>query len=319
MGRCGSRIIDNAVREDGARDELVAMRSELLAPRLRAARLFLVIERSHHWVFEGCASVGEFGERYGYSAREARLLVAAALALELRPDLESRLLAGTLTMESVAELGRIYRDPGLIREGDDWIRWAEEWSARRLSFEVRKRIMETREMEPTSTLMVVCTGSTREKYDRARTIASRKKRKFLDGNGTIEALSDHYLDSFDPQRKNPGKRRMPETKGHPGRTIPAEVKRAVRDRDGEECDYPGCDNHIFLDFAHDEPHASGGSREADNLAPRCTIHHTLSDEGFIEKVADGQEVYWIVHTMKTPQPRPLGGAGKIRPAGTDPP
>ncbi|MHC4472975.1 MAG: HNH endonuclease, partial [Planctomycetota bacterium] len=147
--------------------------------------------------------------------------------------------------------------------------------------EFRKRLKETETGGPVSVLEAILTSEGREKFERARQLACRKRNRVLDEGETVEVLSDHYLDSFDPDRKVPRKRRMPETNGRAGRNVPAEVKREVLGRTGDRCANPECDNEIFVDLAHDRPHARGGSREADNLDPLCGGCHLLKDRGLL--------------------------------------
>ena len=55
---------------------------------------------------------------------------------------------------------------------------------------------------------------------------------------------------------------------------------------------------IFLDLAHREPHAAGGSRESSNLLLLCRTHHALLDAGWIraEGASDRPEFYERVMT-----------------------
>jgi hypothetical protein len=121
----------------------------------------------------------------------------------------------------------------------------------------------------------------RETFERARQIACQKEGKVLDEGQTIGVLSEHYLDSFDPERVEEGKRRVEDTCNSHSRYIPASVKREVRRRSGGCCQWPRCDNRIFLNFAHRKWHSRGGSREAANLLDLCLVHHALLDAGWI--------------------------------------
>jgi hypothetical protein len=77
------------------------------------------------------------------------------------------------------------------------------------------------------------------------------------------------------------------TKSHPprqrGRHIPASVRRAVFNRDGQQCSYfdPAgrrCVETHRLEFHHLEPFARGGEPTAANLALRCAAHNALAAE-----------------------------------------
>ncbi len=63
------------------------------------------------------------------------------------------------------------------------------------------------------------------------------------------------------------------------RAIPAEVKRAMVERDGLRCSYQGpagrCRERRRLEFHHHEPFAVGGAHSADNLSLVCQAHNQL--------------------------------------------
>jgi hypothetical protein len=68
-----------------------------------------------------------------------------------------------------------------------------------------------------------------------------------------------------------------------GRHIPAAVRRAVFNRDGQQCSYfdPAgrrCVETHRLEFHHLEPFARGGEHTPANLALRCAAHNTLAAE-----------------------------------------
>jgi hypothetical protein len=67
------------------------------------------------------------------------------------------------------------------------------------------------------------------------------------------------------------------------RHIPAAVRRAVFDRDGQQCTYfdaagRRCPETHRLEFHHLEPFASGGEHTAENVALRCVAHNALAAE-----------------------------------------
>lgn len=282
------QVVNRAVREEAAEAELIELHCEKRRMDLQAARLFAVIDRSSHFVYRSCSSIGHFGEMNGYSDQEARILSAAGKALDFKPELEVEIISGRISLAAAAALSKVYEHPELMRVGDDWLLWAKKWSSRDLEREIKKRMREQESGEATSVLTAVLTCSGRQTFERAREVACRKKRKFLSEGETVEVLSEHYLDSFDPERTKPRKRRMPDTNGHETngqgekvqstRTIAAEVKREVRARQGDRCAVPKCGHRIWLNFAHDHPHARNGSREADNLHLLCEWHHLLFDQ-----------------------------------------
>src|SRR5882672_7280438 len=70
---------------------------------------------------------------------------------------------------------------------------------------------------------------------------------------------------------------------HGTRHIPASVRRAVFDRDGERCAYQDnrgerCRETFGLELHHRHAHALGGSATLENLELRCRPHNTLAAE-----------------------------------------
>jgi 5-methylcytosine-specific restriction endonuclease McrA len=68
-----------------------------------------------------------------------------------------------------------------------------------------------------------------------------------------------------------------------GRHIPAAVRRAVFERDGQHCSYVAatgkrCFETNRLEFHHLKPFAAGGEHAAANLTLRCAAHNALAAE-----------------------------------------
>jgi hypothetical protein len=69
------------------------------------------------------------------------------------------------------------------------------------------------------------------------------------------------------------------------RHIPAEVKRAVWERDGGRCAFVSeggrrCTERAFLEFHHIEPYAAGGEATVENISLRCRRHNGHEAELF---------------------------------------
>ena len=67
------------------------------------------------------------------------------------------------------------------------------------------------------------------------------------------------------------------------RHVPAQVKRAVWERDGGQCSFVGvggrrCTARKFLEFDHAEPVARGGRASVDNVRLRCRGHNQYEAE-----------------------------------------
>jgi hypothetical protein len=77
------------------------------------------------------------------------------------------------------------------------------------------------------------------------------------------------------------------------RRIPAAVRRAVFNRDGQQCTHvePGgrrCAETHLLEFHHLQPFAKGGEHTAANLALRCAAHNALAaEDDFGREVIEG--------------------------------
>ena len=68
-----------------------------------------------------------------------------------------------------------------------------------------------------------------------------------------------------------------------GRYVPAEIKRAVHERDGGRCTFVGdnarrCEARDSLEYDHVQPVARGGRTTADNLRLRCRAHNQFEAE-----------------------------------------
>jgi hypothetical protein len=305
MGRIGPRIIERAGRRDDAVARIEARQRRHRREQLDQGRDLLEIDSSGHFASEGCASLGEFGERRGIDESEARTLIAAAKAIKGDSALESEVVSGKLSLRKAAALAMLREDPDLMRDGDNWRKWADEWPAGKLEREIRRRAREQETGEPTSVLTFVLTASGRAKCERARVIACQKEKKLLDEGKTIEVLADHYLHSLDPDRKIARARRMPDTKGRSARHRPAQVDRELRARSDGFCRVPGCHCRIWIQAAHIKAHRHGGCREAWNQLRLCLRHHTLFDYGLIKFEGAAEDP-----VFRTADGRIIGGASR---------
>lgn len=85
--------------------DLMSIAFGMRCKQVSTARLLAEIEQSGHHLRRGCSSMAEYGEKNGYSGREAVMLAAVGRALELRPALKEEILTGSLTLEAAAALG----------------------------------------------------------------------------------------------------------------------------------------------------------------------------------------------------------------------
>jgi hypothetical protein len=279
--RTGSSLIEQ--RAEAAQiadlyDELARSRTEI---DLKAARLLRRMERIGGWDCVASSSAADFGERLGISALEVRNQLLLGRALEVEAALEEKVRSRAIPVASAALLGRVLSDKRLLREGDDWIGWAEGES----SWAFRRRVQKRREELALGELVVPLhlhvASKALDDFNRCREILSRKAGVPVTRGQTFGLVTDAFLDEHDEERVEPGKRRMPDTATLPGRGVPAEVKREVRARQPGRCAVPFCDNSIYLEYAHLKAYRLGGSQEAVNILRACGKHHGQLDKGYL--------------------------------------
>ena len=265
-----------------ARDDLRFFR----AAKVRVAKSLARVEGRASFVYDGCASMAEFGTRDGHSPRETQGLVNLGYALAARPELEAKVLDGDIPTENASTLGRILRHPEWIRPGDEWEADAERDKPKVFWKKARKREREVAEGVPNlNKLTVFLTDKAKDDLDRCSTLASRKAGRKLGIDDTIAAVADDYLERHDPLLKERPDRKVGPTSEKPNsRYIPAAVKHDVRQRSGDHCEFPHCEHDTFLEFAHVKPHAWRGDREVDSLLHLCHRHHVLYDRGIVKWV-----------------------------------
>ena len=269
------------------RDEFDAAVKARRDAELRCARVLAQIGDTRAWEQFGCASVGEFGERNGLAADEARALLDLGRAIRTSPLLEQQVIAGRITVAAASCVAAVLAQSDLLREEDDWIGWAQSETVRSLRRRVRRRREEVRIGEgPACPISVLVSAKGRDDFDRAREIASHRAGRALTHGETFETVVDHYLNTFDEDRVAPGQRRTPpipaDGSRRRSRYVPMAVRREIYERQGHECAVPFCGHTMFLEKAHLVAHASGGDREADNLVLLCSTHHWFLDSGSIK-------------------------------------
>ncbi|MHC5010176.1 MAG: hypothetical protein ACYTG6_04395 [Planctomycetota bacterium] len=245
---------------------------------IRAKALF-EIRRSATHLLVGCASVAELGARHGVRPWITQDLLRLGALLQRDPDLEPRFLAGDISLRAAGSLERILEVPD--EAPAEWVPRALDLSTRDFCAEVRERLEERRIGRPPVHRLLRLSREGDDALRRARVIVSRKRQRVVGESETVEQVCFDYLERHDPLRRPRGRRRMPDTNEHPGRSVPREVDREVRRRDRERCQVPFCPNDVFLDRGHLQRHADGGSRESDNLILICSAHNQMMEKGFL--------------------------------------
>jgi len=304
------------VRNEPAKWRFLTAMATIRESQLQAAKSLVEIDDCGHVVFEGCASIGEFGERYGISASDTRRLLAMGRAIEAYPEVEQKVREGRIPVASAAVIGWVVTKPGLLREGDSWVEWAETESTRDLMERLERRREEV-VLDPDANvipLQFFVSRATKRRFDRASVLAWRKEGTPLTKGQVFNCLLDHFIDAFDMLAKRPRRRRMADTRGRPGRARAAEVKRELMMRGADRCSVPFCDNKTFLENAHGVAKAEGGDQESPNTSRDCTAHHTMVDAGQMQMRGTPQ-----APDYETNDGRPLSKRFKPPDAGCGPP
>lgn len=276
----------NASEVPGADDRMAERAAQVRELQLAMGRELVAVEDAGHFSLRGCASVEEYGARFGLDPEQTRGLLNLARLEESHPELIEAVKRARTDVERAGLAARVLTIPGAVKEEDDWLAWVEDLSRGRLAWRVDRRLEEIRQAPSrVSELNLVVSRRAKENFARARVIASKKAGKALTKGQTFGAVVDDYLDRHDEDRKKPRPRRKGKTEDDPeSRYIPAEVRREVRRRSGGRCEFPGCNHEIWLQFCHLTPHAAGGCREAHNVVHFCNRHHFLFDAGIIKLI-----------------------------------
>ena len=270
---------------------LERLRARIRRLQLRAGMRLSRIRSKGSFAFDGTVSFSEFAEKRGFCAGEASILAAAVEA----PALHADLLGGRTCPEKVASVGRVLRDPSLVRPDEDWAQLARELTAPELKSRVNQRLAEVKSGGPVMPLKAWLTPQAAEDFVRCRELTVREARRPLTEGETLGVVLRDYVVRHDPvevaKRALEAGRVADATKpaslgrpGQPRRATPAAEKHAVVLRDGDRCAVEGCDERAFLENAHRVPHRSGGAAAASDLDRVCRPHHRAMDSGTLKAV-----------------------------------
>ena len=213
----------------------------LLDLRIGLAHRLVAFWRKAAYYHETCTSIEEFAGRHHGSPSEAKTLLHAGFAFESMPTLEEKVREGKVPLESAAAIGRlVVRDA--LEPGDDWVTRAMMSHRRDIERAVKQRLAEKdQETVGVTEVQVFVPEQTKEDFGRCRQIASQQAGKPLSDEQTFQRVVGHFLDSFDPLRREARARRLGPTEEIPGsRYVPREVVREILRRSGGMCEIPGC-------------------------------------------------------------------------------
>lgn len=248
---------------------------------LRAAKALATIERKRAYVVSGYTSTQAWAEAHGYGDQQARRLLVLGRTLEAAPELERQMRWGGVAADRVVTVGKVLLEPALkltVAERKAWLEKACTLPPRRLREEVNKAVEEARQGEATYPMRFHVTRVTKEGFERSRVLMSKGEPRLISEGQTFGRLVRDWLDRHDPRCKPLPQRRRGPTQGTRSRYRPKQVDAIVERRSGGMCEICGVRRAVEKIHIR-EPHAKGGSREADNLADGCRECHVMVDAG----------------------------------------
>jgi hypothetical protein len=278
---------------------LVAARAEKRRLDLTCAKAFAQFEASAAFLFHESGSLVEYGLKLGYGERETRDYAAAGRVILLCADAEKRLLDGSMAICTLAILEPYFTQPDLRPTEEDGtpmpfeaiLAWAAVRTDRELRRAVHRRREEARTGEQTVARTFHFTSQGVDDLDRAQELTARKKHRAVSQSEAVQTALREYVEKHDDLERKPGTRRMPhmpprDDGGRHPRGIPAEVKRELMRRYGDQCAIEGCPHRLFLENSHHLAHALGGGNELADQDRICSVHHKMKDHGQITWVPD---------------------------------
>jgi hypothetical protein len=247
----------------------------------RAAKALSFIERERAYIASGYTSAQAWAEANGYGDRQARRLLALGRALAAAPELERKMRSGAVPSDAILAVGKVLCEPSLklsAAERTAWLERACTQPPRQLREEATKAVEEARQGEATFPMRFLVTAAAKDGFRRSRLLMSMGQPRQISEGQTFGRLVQDWLAGHDPRLKPLPKRRSGPTRGTRGRYRPKLVDAMVERRSGGTCEI--CRVRPAVEKIHiREPHAKGGSREADNIADGCRECHVMVDAG----------------------------------------
>jgi len=131
-------------------------------------------------------------------------------------------------------------------------------------------------------LQVTINGHTHELLRRAQALLGHAVPSG-DVAQVLERALDELVDRLEKRKFAKATRPRPGRSGTKGRYIPAAIRRAVRQRDGDRCAFVSdtgkrCEERAQLEFDHVDPVARGGEASVSRIRLRCRAHNQYAAE-----------------------------------------
>lgn len=228
---------------------------------------------------------GELAVRNGLPPWVGVELDKVAKGLRVDPTIGDEIRAGTLMLPAAADVGEATQWSPAWREKHSWTEiraTASTMPFREFHRTFQRWKAELRAGVPVRLVSMHVTEEGWDDMSRVRQLKSRTAHEVLTLGEVTESVFREWRLEHDPEYVTPGERKVPDTSERPGdRYVPREVDREVRQRFGDRCAVPGCDNIFWLDRSHRIPHRAGGCREAFNIDLLCNPHHGQYETGYL--------------------------------------
>ena len=161
------------------------------------------------------------------------------------------------------------------------------------------------EVEERVHLSFSVSGDTFERFERAKTILSRKLPKGVTLEEAFEEFVEFYL-----KHKAPKQRKKPSRESN-SRHIPVATRDEVFLRDESRCTFTGpagqrCESRHDLEVDHIQPYALGGTHAVENLRVLCAKHNRLRAKQTFGEFRGGTEERSSVPQRKSMETRGSG-------------
>jgi len=256
--------------------------AQIVAHLMEVKRRRLDLDLGYSSLYSYCV------ERLGFSSDVAYKRMQAAEAAQAYPEVLGHLESGALTLSSLTVLV-----PHLEEHGAELIEEALGKSKREVQRLVAERLVPAPNSSP-ARLEPVAGGRMRLQVVLDEEACAALEQaialdRHLDPHGDIGQLLGRALGHYVETRRKAklaasSRPRAPRLTTPRGRHIPAEVKRQVAERDGEQCAWVGADGHrctetAFLEFDHTRPKALGGrGATAEKVRLLCRRHNLRAAE-----------------------------------------